>query len=170
MKKQILYPKFITRLFATMLDLCILSIFLTPFMNWVAYYSSINVFHDYFLKNNVNTGDLIEVFKAIRTPEFFSQLTFSNSITYFGILFFVNTAIWAIYFITFWKKYGATPGKYIMRMKIVNIDDYSHPSTMQLVKRFFGYITILLGIWSMIFNKQKLATHDKIAGTVVIKS
>ncbi|CAN0568580.1 unnamed protein product, partial [Ectocarpus sp. 12 AP-2014] len=46
----------------------------------------------------------------------------------------------------------------------------STPTTFQLIKRFLGYITALIGIWTILFSKKGLALHDKIAGTVVIKS
>jgi uncharacterized RDD family membrane protein YckC len=75
-----------------------------------------------------------------------------------------------VYFVFFWRKFGATPGKIIMRMRVVNAEDYSTPTTFQLIKRFLGYITALIGIWAILFSKKGLALHDKIAGTVVIKS
>lgn len=57
-----------------------------------------------------------------------------------------------------------------MRMRIVNSEDYSAPTTFQLIKRFLGYITALIGIWTILFTKKGLALHDKIAGTIIIKS
>jgi hypothetical protein len=74
------------------------------------------------------------------------------------------------YFVFFWRKFGATPGKMVMRMKIVDADDYSRPSVYRLCKRFCGYVTIIIGIFSIIISKNGRATHDKIANTVVIKS
>ena len=75
------------------------------------------------------------------------------------------------YFVFFWHKFGATPGKMIMRMKIVDADDYSSKlSIYRCCKRFLGYITLLIGIFRMAFSKNGQASHDKMANTVVIKS
>lgn len=75
-----------------------------------------------------------------------------------------------MYFIGFWIYWSATPGKMIMHMKIVDENTLQQPTKWQLIKRFFGYLTALFGIWSIIFSKQRQALHDKIAKTVVIKS
>jgi hypothetical protein len=74
------------------------------------------------------------------------------------------------YFITFWRKFGATPGKMFLRMKIVDADTLERPSLRNLTKRFLGYITAIIGIWSIVFSKRSMAIHDKIANTIVIKS
>ena len=74
------------------------------------------------------------------------------------------------YFVTFWKKFGATPGKMLLRMKIVDADTMESPSLRNLIKRFLGYITAIIGIWSIVFSKRSMAVHDKIANTIVIKS
>jgi uncharacterized RDD family membrane protein YckC len=75
-----------------------------------------------------------------------------------------------VYFVGFWRKFGATPGKMLLRMKIVDAQDYDvRPSTSRLIKRFLGYITAIIGLWSILISKQGQAMHDRIAGTVVIK-
>lgn len=169
MQKQITYPKFIPRIFATMLDLCILSIFLTPIMNIIAQNVFVYSFQDFFIANEINTNDMQAMSEIVKTPEFVSQVTGSKTFIYVGTLFAINTLIMGVYFVTFWKKFGATPGKFIMRMRVVNVTDYSSPSIFQLIGRFLGYITAIIGMWSMVFSKQGLALHDKISGTIVIK-
>ena len=57
-----------------------------------------------------------------------------------------------------------------MRMKIVDADTMERPSLRSLIKRFLGYITAIIGIWSIVFSKRSMAIHDKIANTIVIKS
>ncbi len=170
MKKQILYPKFIPRIFAMIIDLVILSVTLAPVMNIISQYVFVLHFQDFFLANGINTSDVEAMSVAARTPEFAEQITASKLVTYVGSLFIVNTTFMGAYFVFFWRKFCATPGKIIMRMRIVNADDYTTPSTSQLIKRFFGYITALIGMWTILFSKKGLALHDKMAGTVVIKS
>ena len=169
MQKQIIYPKFIPRIFAMTIDLAILSITLSPLINFIAKNIFILYFQDFFHANGVSTSDIEAMSKATLTPEFIEQITSSQILMYSGLLFIINTTLTATYFVFFWRKFCATPGKMIMRMKVVNIDDYSTPTTFQLIKRFLGYITALIGMWSILFSKKGLALHDKIAGTVVIK-
>lgn len=170
MKKQIIYPKFIPRIFAMIIDLVILSVTLAPLMNIISQYVFVLHFQDFFHANGINTSDVEAMAAASKTPEFAEQITASKLITYIGSLFIVNTTFMGVYFVFFWRKFCATPGKIIMRMKIVNADDYKTPTTFQLIKRFFGYITALIGMWTILFSKKGLALHDKMAGTVVIKS
>jgi len=170
MKKQITYPKFIPRIFSMVIDLTILSIFLSPVMNIISRNFMIFYFQDFFQANGIDTSSLKSLSQATTSPEFAQYLTASKLFVYSGILFVVNTILMGVYFVFFWRKFGATPGKIIMRMRIVNAEDYSAPTTFQLIKRFFGYITALISIWTILFSKRGLALHDKIAGTVVIKS
>jgi uncharacterized RDD family membrane protein YckC len=169
MKKQVIYPKFIPRIFAMLIDLVILSIILTPLMNIISPNVLIFHFQDFFHANGVNTSDMEAIVLSMRTPEFAQHLTAANFISYTGSLFIINTALMGMYFVFFWYKFLATPGKIILRMQIVNLDNHLRPSKTQLLKRFLGYITALIGIWSILFSKNGRALHDKIAGTVVIK-
>jgi len=83
---------------------------------------------------------------------------------------------WLIPFVItmiFWIKLGATPGKLIMKMYIV--DQYTGEK-MDILKsfiRYVGYIPSLLifciGFIWIIFDDRKQSWHDKIAGTVVIE-
>ena len=170
MKKQIVYSKFIPRVFAMTIDLVILSIILTPVMNLISTQIFIHTFQEFFILNNVDMTNTDDMAVAVRLPEFTEFVTASKFLTYTGIIFLINTFFMGIYFVTFWYKLGATPGKMLMRLKIVDADDYSKPSLSRCIKRFIGYITAIIGIWSMIFSKRGISLHDKIANTVVIKS
>ena len=170
MKKQILYPKFIPRLFSMTIDLVILSIALTPIMNIISRYVFIYTFYQFFLDFSVNIHDTQAISEAVKMPEFTSYISSTRFFCYIAVLFLLNSLFMGGYFVFFWRKFGATPGKMIMRMKIVDASDYSRPSIYRLCKRFCGYITIIIGIFNMLISKTGQATHDKIAHTVVIKS
>lgn len=77
------------------------------------------------------------------------------------------------YFVIFQSKNGQTPGKKIMNIKVVDLQG-SVPTTKSLLLREALGKTVsslILGIgylWA-IWDKQKQALHDKIAGTFVIK-
>lgn len=173
MKKQILYPKFIPRLFATTIDLVILSIALTPIMNFISRYVFIYLFYQFFEQQSINMKDYGALAESLKSPEFISYASSSGEkfLSYMAILFIINAALMGAYFVLFWYKFGATPGKMVMRMKIVDADDYSSKiSISRLCKRFCGYLTSFVGIFGMIMRKNGQATHDKFANTVVVKN
>lgn len=71
-----------------------------------------------------------------------------------------------------WKYGNTTPGKRLFRLRIVNKEDLSEPSTYQYILRLVGYIiaSIPFGLGFIIagFNKKKQGLHDIMAGTFVI--
>jgi uncharacterized RDD family membrane protein YckC len=75
--------------------------------------------------------------------------------------------------ILFWRFRGATPGKMLVKARIVTAEGLSPPSTARLVGRFLAYfVSILpafLGFLWIAFDKRKQGWHDKIAGTVVVR-
>lgn len=79
----------------------------------------------------------------------------------------------AVAIIMFWVYRSATPGKMILRLKIVDADSGEKPSTGQFIGRYFGYfvatIPFLLGIIWVAFDSRKQGWHDKLAKTVVIR-
>ena len=80
----------------------------------------------------------------------------------------------AIVVILFWVYKSATPGKMICGIKIVDEATGSNPKVGQSILRYVGYyvsaIVLLLGFFWVIWDSKKQGWHDKIAGTVVIKS
>jgi len=80
----------------------------------------------------------------------------------------------AIAVILFWAYKSATHGKMILKLSIVDAKTGDKPSTGQLIGRYFAYyvstIPLFLGIIWVGIDKRKQGWHDKIAGTVVIKS
>jgi len=85
---------------------------------------------------------------------------------------FQSTIVAAIV-ILFWIYKSATPGKMILKMKIVDARTFGHPSKAQLIIRYLGYfvslIPLCLGFIWIYYDKRGQGFHDKLAGTVVIK-
>jgi uncharacterized RDD family membrane protein YckC len=85
----------------------------------------------------------------------------------------INYLFPAIAVILFWIYKSATPGKMVLRLKIVDAKTGERPSTAQLVGRYFGYyvstIPLLLGLIWVGIDKRKQGWHDKLAGTIVIR-
>ena len=70
---------------------------------------------------------------------------------------------------------GQTIGKMALGIKVVNLNntqthpDYVHAFLREIVGKLISAAVLLLGYIWVIFDKNKQAWHDKIAGTVVIK-
>jgi uncharacterized RDD family membrane protein YckC len=75
--------------------------------------------------------------------------------------------------ILFWRFRGATPGKMLVKARIVKVGTLDKPSTAQLTGRFFAYLVSFfpacLGFLWIAFDKRKQGWHDKLAGTVVVR-
>jgi uncharacterized RDD family membrane protein YckC len=80
----------------------------------------------------------------------------------------------AMVIIALWVYKSATPGKMATKLTIVDAETGAKPSTGQFLIRYLGYyiatIPLFLGILWVAFDKRKQGWHDKLAGTVVIKS
>ena len=85
-----------------------------------------------------------------------------------------NYILPAIAVIIFWTYKSATPGKMATKLTIVDAKTGGQPSTGQLVGRYLGYyvsmLPLFLGIIWVGIDRRKQGFHDKLAGTVVIKS
>jgi len=79
----------------------------------------------------------------------------------------------ALYTIIFWKLFGATPGKLIIRAKILDAQSGNIPSIQKLIIRFFFYPISMtffaIGCIRCGFDSRKQSWHDKVAGTVIVR-
>ena len=86
----------------------------------------------------------------------------------------LNWILPAIAVILFWVYRQATPGKMAISAKIVDATTLGKPSIGQLVIRYLGYyvsiIPLMLGILWVGFDARKQGWHDKLAGTLVVRS
>jgi len=80
----------------------------------------------------------------------------------------------AVAVIAFWVARQATPGKMVVRARIVDADTLGKPSTGRMIVRYLGYyvslLTLGLGFFWVGWDKRKQGFHDKMANTVVIRS
>ena len=79
----------------------------------------------------------------------------------------------AILVLLFWTYKQATPGKMLIRAKIVDAETGGAPSTRQNIIRYLGYFLstfpACLGFLWIAFDARKQGWHDKLAGTVVVR-
>lgn len=75
--------------------------------------------------------------------------------------------------IWFWLRFFGTPGKMLLKLKIIDAKTGNKLSFWQAVGRYFAYIPAMLplffGLIWVAFDKKKQGWHDKLAGTIVIK-
>ena len=80
----------------------------------------------------------------------------------------------AIAIVLFWIYRQATPGKIAISARIVDAKTGNAPSAAQLIGRYFGYYVsifpLFLGLLWVAFDARKQGWHDKLAGTVVVRS
>ena len=80
----------------------------------------------------------------------------------------------ALVVILFWIYRQATPGKMAIKAKIMDAKTGEKPSAGQCIGRYFAYFPAILflgiGIFWIAFDKRKQGWHDKLAGTVVVKT
>ena len=76
--------------------------------------------------------------------------------------------------VLFWVSKQATPGKMAVSAKVVDARTGNTLSVGQAIGRYLGYcLSILplgLGIFWVAFDARKQGWHDKLAGTVVVRS
>lgn len=86
----------------------------------------------------------------------------------------LNGLLPAIVVILFWVWRDATPGKMVIGAKIVDAKTGGKPSTGQFIGRYLSYyissFVLLLGFIWVGFDAKKQGWHDKLAGTVVVRS
>ena len=85
----------------------------------------------------------------------------------------VNFLIGAGYALYFWTSSGQTPGKSVMKLKVVHADGGNILTPGQAIVRYIGYvissIPLGLGFLWVIWDPKHEGWHDKIATTKVIK-
>jgi uncharacterized RDD family membrane protein YckC len=156
------------RMLAVMIDFLILSIVFTP-ISWV-------------LSLIYNTGMDVEAVMEryvdlygntdIDLGKFMPLLVESGILQIFLLQNIFSLLIIAVFYIFFDYRYGATPGKMVMRCRVVNYANDHRLSLKQASTRFFGVIleALTLGISFIFANfaKDNRSFHDKLSSSAVI--
>ncbi|SFD76448.1 Uncharacterized membrane protein YckC, RDD family [Thiohalospira halophila DSM 15071] len=78
----------------------------------------------------------------------------------------------ALALVGFWRLRGATPGKRLMEIAVIDIRDGGGVSVGQAVIRYVGYflsaLPVYLGFLWAAWDRRKQGFHDKIARTGVV--
>jgi uncharacterized RDD family membrane protein YckC len=104
------------------------------------------------------------------------DLSTANSDQQTGALFealLIVVALNLCYYVVFWSRYGATPGKMALGLKVVRPDGTAI-SVGQALGRYFSYglSGLILGIGFLMagWDDQKRSLHDRICETRVIRT
>ncbi len=162
MQKQKIYASAISRIVATSLDMIIFSIILSPITQ---------SFNRIILMNSsLHLDSRSEKFKEDLMNQVFngSAENFAIFIKCIIVINLFNLLLLGFVFVFLWHKYGTTPGKIFMRIKMQTINNHK-PDIKSCVYRFIGYLISPVGFFMMFFNNRQQALHDIIANTEVIK-
>jgi uncharacterized RDD family membrane protein YckC len=82
-------------------------------------------------------------------------------------------ALWWCYFVVGWGLAGATPGKWVLGLRVTDHKGRCPIGVTRAVMRLFGYavssITLGVGHLLVMFRADRRALHDMLAGTRVIR-
>lgn len=84
----------------------------------------------------------------------------------------INWLLPALICIGFWRWAGATPGKLVAGIRIINARTGEPPSLLQSLLRWLGYfvsaLPLCLGLLWAVIDPNRQTWHDKLAGTKVV--
>lgn len=160
------YVGFSTRMLGATIDLCIITLLITPIVNLFIY-----VFYEG-KTPEIMISDFFSVERqGASTWDFFIYLIDSFK-TEFIVIQLITFLLISMILLWFWKKYNATIGKMIMRCRIIDDKTGQAPSQKQYILRLIGYIIScippFIGFFMMSLNKKSRGLHDYIAGTSVV--
>ncbi len=80
---------------------------------------------------------------------------------------------WFVFMIVCWVKWGGTPGKRLLKLKVLDAETGRNLTVGKAILRSIGYVAssvlLCLGYIWVAFDAKKQGWHDKIASTVVVK-
>ena len=82
-------------------------------------------------------------------------------------------ALWWCYFVVGWGLAGATPGKWLLGLRVIDHRGRFPVGVSRAVMRLFAYsvssLTFGIGHLIMLFRRDRCALHDLLAGTRVVR-
>jgi uncharacterized RDD family membrane protein YckC len=100
--------------------------------------------------------------------------TSSRLIGYGPLDFIISWGLPTLAIVLFWVYKSTSPGKMFFSARIVDAKTGRDPSARQCVVRYLGYfvsaVPLGLGFIWVAFDRRKQGWHDKLAGTIVVRS
>ncbi len=157
------YATFNDRVFASVIDIVISFILLSPILLGVSH-----------VLGATRTGNPMD---AVPPGASFSQaVAHILAAAPVGLLlldYIIHFIVFGVVILWCWKQGGATPGKWLLRMRIVDAETLCTLSPKQSIKRYCGYVASLIplsaGFFWIMLDRKSRAWHDHLAGTAVVK-
>jgi uncharacterized RDD family membrane protein YckC len=114
-------------------------------------------------------------FSTGTTPTVSDSVTKGSENPIYTILSVIGIIFGVVYPVYFIGKKGATPGKSLMKIKVIDKETKAVPGLLkaflrEIIGKLASSIFLFLGYLWAIWDKDKQAWHDKIAGTIVINA
>lgn len=157
--EKLKYASFNRRIFASVIDSILSALLLLPLVDLFTKIYGRNELQEMLASGSLDTQNI--------SPE---KL---ESILHYQLMSFTWQFVpLSIVIVMLWIYRSATPGKMMLKMKIVDEKTGGHPTKKQLIIRYLGYFVAFLPlglgfIW-IHYDKKRQGWHDKMAGTVVI--
>lgn len=157
---------FNARMAASIIDLGLLLLMLMPLSSLLSFVifgeDAINsVLKEVAGTNGVTDADAL--YKKLAEKHFFSRYIILNLIT---------LGFTMVYCLVFWIKCDASPGKWLLGLRIVDVKTGMSPSVKQYIVRMLSYflsaLPLMIGFMMINYTKTHQGLHDRIAGTYVI--
>ncbi|MEY3197209.1 MAG: hypothetical protein RLZZ59_577 [Pseudomonadota bacterium] len=168
MKKQLIYPSLVRRLFSSVIDLILLSFIMTPIGSMINKHMFLEKFGHILREKNIDVNDYKALAEALQSPEFAQYSNFATMIEIMTPMLIFQAITMILYFTLFTTFWGATPAKYLFRLRVVDEKTLALPSIYQSFIRCMGYCLAPIGVWFIPFSKRKQGLHDHFASTVVV--
>lgn len=168
------YAGFWIRVLAALIDSVLVAMITYPILAIVYGFGSSGTDVSSLLNNRdlaaaLGNGD---VAAALASPQL--RAAFADAVRLGPLDLVLSVVFPALAIILFWMFRSATPGKILVRAKIVDARTGGPPSKAQCVGRYFAYFVstfpLCLGLIWVGIDKRKQGWHDKLAGTVVIRT
>lgn len=164
------YPTFNTRMMAATVDMMLISLTLTPLVDYA--------YLQYRGEPPLQMAEVIQNLSTYKKSgeaihEFVRQVQETGFWDYWRSQMSWHMYVIGVYLVICWHYWSASPGKLLFRLVIVDKKTLKPVDDLQSVMRVFGYVLSFLplglGIIWMAFDKKKRGFHDIFAGTVVMK-
>jgi len=155
--KPIEYGGFWIRVAAAIIDTICVMMVITPVLMWI--------YGSGYLMDPLNQALSLDPTNVDESGSFFKFAGPADVV--------LNYVFPAIAIVLFWIARQATPGKMLLKLRIVDAKTLGKLTPGQAIGRYLGYYVSILGLFLGLlwvgWDKRKQGWHDKLAGTVVIQ-
>lgn len=177
--KEIAYAGFHLRMVASTMDCLLILFFLTPFFAWASMHivGPLNEMQSILLLPPTYES-LSQDERAFLLARMYAEfMDYADRVGLWGkaaLNYGFQYGVVGLITVPLWVYKGATPGKMLLGIKVVDSETFGHIGFFRGAIRYLAYMAALLpamiGVFWIGWNRRKRGWHDMLAGTVVIKN